>query len=154
LEIICPIHGSFYQTPNAHIYSANGCPDCGMNVKIESFKNSKAYDINLNYIYLFEITSEDEVFHKVGITYQSPFKRMENIKCTSNKRYNCKLIWSTDKSIKTFNAVEIEKYISKLYFNNKYLPKIRFSGYTECYNFEDVDTVIANLEVAIQDKYK
>jgi hypothetical protein len=28
----------------------------------------------------------------VGITYQSPLKRMENIKCTSNKRYNCKLI--------------------------------------------------------------
>ena len=154
LEIICPIHGSFYQTPNAHIYSANGCPDCGMNVKIESFKNSKIFDTKLNYIYLFEISSKEELFHKVGITYQNPFKRMENIKSTSNKKYNCKLIWSTDKNIETYKSVEIEKYISNLYINSKYIPATKFSGYTECYQFEDIQTVIANLEVAIQDKCK
>ena len=50
LKIICPEHGEFEQTPNAHIHSANGCPTCGMNVKVESFKNSKVYDNNLNYI--------------------------------------------------------------------------------------------------------
>jgi len=29
LCIICPIHGEFWQTPEAHLYTACGCPKCG-----------------------------------------------------------------------------------------------------------------------------
>lgn len=28
IEIICPIHGSFWQRPDSHIYSKHGCPSC------------------------------------------------------------------------------------------------------------------------------
>ena len=33
VEIVCPIHGSFWQSPNSHISSVNkcGCPQCSMN---------------------------------------------------------------------------------------------------------------------------
>ena len=154
LKIICPEHGEFEQTPNSHIHSANGCPKCGMNVKIESFKNSKVNDKNLNYIYILEIHSENEKFYKIGITYQKPKKRIEHIKCTSNKKYIANLIWSTGKNVTTYNAVEIEKNMSKIFSNKKYIPQHSFSGYTECYIFDDIDTVIASLEVAIQDKGK
>jgi len=29
IEIICPIHGSFFQTPNSHLSQKCGCPKCG-----------------------------------------------------------------------------------------------------------------------------
>ena len=29
VEIICPIHGSFFQTPVTHIHGSHGCPACG-----------------------------------------------------------------------------------------------------------------------------
>lgn len=29
VEIICPIHGSFFQTPHSHIVCKEGCPKCG-----------------------------------------------------------------------------------------------------------------------------
>lgn len=32
VEIICPTHGSFFQTPTNHIDNKNGCPQCGYNV--------------------------------------------------------------------------------------------------------------------------
>lgn len=28
LEIICPVHGSFWQKPNSHVSGGNGCPKC------------------------------------------------------------------------------------------------------------------------------
>ena len=30
VEIICPVHQSFYTTPASHIYLQSGCPDCGI----------------------------------------------------------------------------------------------------------------------------
>lgn len=32
VSIVCPKHGLFLQTPNNHIFSKNGCPQCGQNV--------------------------------------------------------------------------------------------------------------------------
>ncbi len=32
VDIICPNHGVFSQTPTCHIHSKNGCPKCGYNV--------------------------------------------------------------------------------------------------------------------------
>jgi hypothetical protein len=29
VEIVCPTHGSFWQTPTNHIHNKNGCPKCG-----------------------------------------------------------------------------------------------------------------------------
>ena len=154
LEIYCLEHGSFEQTPNAHIYSRNGCPKCGFNVKVESLKHSKSYDKSLNYIYVLGISNDNESFIKIGITKQSPLKRIEHIKCTSNKKYQPKLIWSTDKTIETCKAVEIENRMSELLSNIKYVPNFKFGGYTECYLPLDINSIIASLEIAIQDKEK
>lgn len=35
LEIVCPEHGSFWQTPDVHIHSKYGCPKCAMSKHIE-----------------------------------------------------------------------------------------------------------------------
>ena len=33
VKIVCPIHGVFEQTPNAHLYSKNGCERCAREAK-------------------------------------------------------------------------------------------------------------------------
>ena len=53
VEIICPIHGSFWQTPNGHL-SGKGCPECGGSVKsnTEDFiKKAKAIHGDNKYDY-------------------------------------------------------------------------------------------------------
>lgn len=49
VEIICPIHGIFYQEPNKHINQQQGCPKCngGAQSSKEDFIN-KAYKIHGN----------------------------------------------------------------------------------------------------------
>ena len=34
--IICPKHGEFWQKPNSHLSSGQGCPKCGGTCKIET----------------------------------------------------------------------------------------------------------------------
>ncbi len=36
VEIICPLHGSFFVTPNSHCGNSTGCPECGRKKSAES----------------------------------------------------------------------------------------------------------------------
>ncbi|MDR1019002.1 MAG: DUF723 domain-containing protein [Lachnospiraceae bacterium] len=49
VQIICPIHGLFFQRPNNHISQKNGCPKCkgGIEKTTEEFIN-KAVSIHKN----------------------------------------------------------------------------------------------------------
>ncbi len=38
VEIICKTHGSFWQTPNHHIFSENGCPTCNQGTGVRQEK--------------------------------------------------------------------------------------------------------------------
>lgn len=64
VEIICPIHGSFLQTPSKHLYG-NGCPTCN--------KDS----LNLDYIERYANTPvtfyviQIDTLYKIGITIES-----------------------------------------------------------------------------------
>jgi len=40
VEIICKEHGSFFQTPNAHLYNKQGCPKCGALKSVNSKRKS------------------------------------------------------------------------------------------------------------------
>ena len=40
LEIICPIHGSFWQTPAVHLHGS-GCPQCGLISRTNKRKHTK-----------------------------------------------------------------------------------------------------------------
>jgi len=40
VEIICPIHGVFWQTPNCHISKGQGCPQCGRKKSADSKKDN------------------------------------------------------------------------------------------------------------------
>ena len=44
--------------------------------------------------------------------------------------------------------------MSEMLSDIKYVPNFKFDGYTECYLNLDINSIIASLEVAIQDKEK
>ena len=41
VEIVCSQHGSFWQTPDAHVNQKQGCPQCGMARMADSLRHSK-----------------------------------------------------------------------------------------------------------------
>jgi hypothetical protein len=62
VKIICPTHGIFEITPDKHIYSRCGCPDCSENQsKLEAIVKKLLIDNNINFI---EQKSWDWLFYK------------------------------------------------------------------------------------------
>jgi hypothetical protein len=41
VKIICPVHGVFEQTPDAHLYSGSGCEKCAREARRKSEKNEE-----------------------------------------------------------------------------------------------------------------
>lgn len=58
VDIVCPEHGSFHQTPKAHL-SGRGCPDCGKYGYQPSLPGT---------FYLQKLVNGDRVLYKFGIT--------------------------------------------------------------------------------------
>lgn len=147
LEIECPFHGPFFTLPKTHTSQQSGCPSCGNRDKISRFKNNINNSIDPVHIYLFRITSNDECFYKIGITKQTPIKRALHIKCMSQKHYIVEIIYFTKKIVPTNRAVLFENKCDQLFSKLKYMPLVKFDGYTECFSSElDIDIIIRMLE--------
>lgn len=122
LEIICPIHGPFFQRPNAHLMG-QGCPKCGrlkrdenVRITIEEFierslaKHGDRYDYSM-----VDLRGSHQhvsiICRKHGIFKQTPSKHMEGKGCPRCARELLKYNQMTTKDF-------IEKAI-KVY-GNKY----------------------------------
>ena len=77
-EIICPIHGSFYQTPSIHTRAKrpSGCPECAKSnkkIKFETFIERAKKIHGDNYIYdkndFIDISTKMRIFCKKHNTY-------------------------------------------------------------------------------------
>lgn len=128
VEIICPRHGSFWQTPFVHYYSRSGCPTCAEDRKgwRHSIYFSKEEESSL-YIIKFINEKDRTSFIKIGLSVD-PERRMKELSresgCNTILLYKLtdvgKIVW------------EIERYI--LYRSNlkKFKPPYKFKGDTEC----------------------
>jgi len=65
VEIVCPIHGSFFQLPWAHTSNGHECNKCSNSRK--GLKGSR-FPNKDTHLYLVEMFSEGEKFLKVGTT--------------------------------------------------------------------------------------
>lgn len=65
VEIICPKHGSFWQTPNNHLSRKRGCPECNGGIRLtkEKFieKANKLHNFKYNYSKVEYINSTTKV---------------------------------------------------------------------------------------------
>jgi len=129
--IICPEHGEFSQLPYNHL-STSGCRKCSNELKTSggSYNMSR---LNANkdrfmktsaIFYYIRLFNDCESFYKIGITTRDIRLRF---KCFP---YNVQIIdlISTD----LYSAYVEEQKVKKANLLNRYIPKIKFGGYTEC----------------------
>jgi len=135
IEIICPKHGEFWQTPNSHLQQKAGCPKCGKRIskQEENFLNFlkipkrqlyingfyfDGYDPETNTIYeylgdywhgnpkCYKKEDLNEITHKTfGELYNETGKRLKKLK---ENGYNIKYVWEEDwqKFIKNNQCIE------------------------------------------------
>lgn len=141
-EIECPIHGSFWQTPNDHI-AKHDCRKCSsekvFNYNIKDIKDRENYLVDLYYI---NLTNHNEDFNKIGISKEYK-KRITNIK-TKSKSSVIELVIIPMTLSEAYYVEQKIKHNPKF----KYKPLEKFPGYTEClnkYSEKDVIQEISNI---------
>lgn len=126
--VTCGLHGDFTKTPNKHL-QGQGCPRCNVSYHdLDYFSNNlvDAYDIGILYLVKMYSPVTKEVFYKIGVSKRSVDRRFTDIKG---------YIVSEVSSIHTYRAHTylVEQYLHKLNANNRYTPKYKFVGFTECF---------------------
>lgn len=139
LEIICPIHGSFFQSPANHL-AAKGCSKCNWKGGIGFTKDAFNKQATLNYdgkatLYLIKCNDDNEEFYKVGITLRTVERRftLEGENKTLPYKYTVLNILEDDAS----SIYDKEKTIKKLFKKSQYIPLKVFKGMYECYQFTE-----------------
>lgn len=131
VEIVCPEHGSFFQTPDNHIITKYGCPECARKnytggYSLEYFiRNPSVKDVP-GLLYLIQLENNSEKFFKIGITNRNIKKRF------AGYRYTVTPICSINTTM--FSAFALEQQILDKYSGFRYYPNNRFKGWTECFS--------------------
>jgi|SRR6476661_199656 len=135
IVITCLEHGNFTQTPHAHL-KGQGCPKCGKrqgNIGRPGGGpwSASSWGCRQNgrraTLYIIELTGENELFYKVGISF--------NLSGRFSRRMPYR--WRTVALYKSYNVrevFELEKAIHRQFKTLSYKPQKAFSGYTECFS--------------------
>ena len=154
VEIICPKHGVFFQTPNSHT-SGKGCQICGNAITSSLHSpwwNPEVYSSRFTrtHLYLVDIESKTsgERFYKIGISIR-PTRRFSEISNDSKGEYQVKPVTIVEGE--SLQILESERTLLSLLSDLKYKPMFEFCGRSEC--FEKSDKVIQMLNDHIKDRY-
>lgn len=124
VEIICRIHGSFWQTPNSHL-NGKGCQDCGkIKSRSGSLENRDKDTPALLYFLRLDLTGES--FVKIGITVRTVEDRFRGLP------YEIRDIRTV--SMTLGEAMSLETQIKLQWLSDRYQPKHSFGGHTECFS--------------------
>ena len=132
------VHGDFEQEANSHIYGT-GCPKCSLDCN--TYRRSHYIKLSETAtLYLISVYNNEESFYKIGKTINEVKKRFP---CKEKLPYNYTIIKEYKSNIEEIYDLEIE--LHRKYKDFKYLPKINFKGYTECYRTDLPIQEIINL---------
>lgn len=129
VKIGCPIHGNFMQSPTDHL-AGSGCSDCGK--LLTSWSRSDYKKIcenhkNKSKVYLIRLSSNNELFYKVGIT-------VLNVKKRFSKACPYKIECISEIEMDSMDAWDSEKMLIRSVARKKYTPFFRLDGWTECFS--------------------
>lgn len=139
IEIICSIHGSFFQTPDAHL-KCKGCSKCNKLGGIDFTKEAFIEQAKKNYdgkarLYFIRAYNEKESFLKVGITMLPISKRLTKNGNTKILPYSYTVLEVLEADAATI--YDTEKIIHKKFKDQKYIPSQYFKGMFECFKFSE-----------------
>ena len=124
--IICPIHGKFLQTPNAHINQKQGCPKCGRTQKL----TIKEFIIKARKIHedKYDYSKADYVNGNTKVIIICPIDGKFSQKPTHHlNRHGCPICQSSKGEIKITKILDKdnEKYIKQKSFKDCINPKTK-----------------------------
>ena len=138
INIICPIHGSFYRTPDNHLYSS-GCSKCGYH----KTKNKIKYDKNKFIIKSSEVHGDKFDYSKVeykhsrfkvniicpihGLFKQEPSSHIRGCGCPKCANENYVGKYQLYKALNNYYNFSGYLYIIKMYDDQESFTKIGIS---------------------------
>jgi hypothetical protein len=143
VNIVCKKHDTlFHQAPSGHLKSS-GCKQCTIEIwqkKLNngiigwtdiSWINSAKHSVRFESfkVYIIKCWNDDEIFYKIGKTYQTIKSRFNGIK---NMPYNYDIIKIFEGDGDSMSY--LERFLQKMNKIDKYLPIKTFGGRYECYS--------------------
>lgn len=133
VSIQCPLHGEFTQKVKEHL-KGRGCKTCNK-YKYYSFSRTKYINLHkFSNFYFLLMSKNDEMFVKVGIT----FKRLKWRYTKTHPYAVTKLLFFEQTS--TF-VWDLESHLKTILKQQRHIPKIKFNGWTECFNIKSVPEI-------------
>lgn len=134
-SITCLEHGLFEQSPHNHV-NGQGCIKCAheiawlsntyYNLTIAERNKSEWLKIPCQ-LYVIKLTSNTEVFYKIGITSQDILRRFR----AHDLPYEIELLYLIDTN--RYTGIIKENKLHTKYKNYHYSTKYKFGGHTECF---------------------
>lgn len=146
VTIVCPVHGSFEQTPSSHVYQGNGCNGCSYENHVGGYgvkRFEKHPDLKTapGRLYLIRCVLGSEEFIKVGITQKSVVDRFT---VYNRLPYDFEVLYEQEGPL--YDLFLIEQQMKKQFKKSKYRPLTKFHGHTECFISEATDSILAALK--------
>lgn len=129
VEIICALHGSFFQVAAEHL-KGYGCQECGRNKGCGYSRGDfiKSCEKGAANLYVIKCFNNSECFYKVGITKNTLKTRFRNTRSMPYK-YSVECVIDGEAGY----IYDLEVKLHLLLKNKSYEPSIHFRGHTECF---------------------
>lgn len=142
VKIICKDHGTFEQTPNAHL-RGQGCPKCGDKICSDHHSSNPTGWSKTNWkdaakkskrfesfkIYIIKCWNDQETFYKIGRTFVDIKRRFQS---KTEMPYNHTILKIIEGDSNDIYDLEIK--LKNMNKDNKYKPLLKFNGSKECFN--------------------
>lgn len=130
----CIKHDLIYlQDTKSHLKGNQGCPKCKSRVTFYDAMSVKSLPEMFGKVYIIKLSSELEVFYKIGITSNNSNKRIKSFASV----YDVDLIYEEESNL--VDAYTTEQFLLENFKKFKYVPLKQFKGSSECFSVNPLD---------------
>lgn len=139
-QVVCKKHGAYRTKPNWIMNRGHHCMQCAKDSE-RSYYSEK--HINGASVYLVKLESENVTYYKIGLS-SNVNKRMVELSRESGCKVSIvKRIHFKDSS----EAWDTESLLLDEFKDSTYTPDNIFRGYTECFKFTDIESVVKVIDI-------
>ena len=139
VDLSCKRHNYKYtQRPSHHMVNIQGCPYCMKQVVMYNnttiISHKEFIEDIKGFTYVLKLYNNDEMFYKVGIVSKH---RLEYRLTQLRKTYKVFVEYLEESDM--VSAYKLEQSFLEEFKKYKYIPKIKFVGYTECLTINPIE---------------
>lgn len=135
LTLKCKLDGHIWRSNWNNLFQKHKCPKCSYKEMDGGYNKTIANRNKLKWlkkfclVYIINCFNDNENFFKIGLTQRTIKQRF----CRKKEMpYQYKILFEFHMNL--YDSIYLEQELINLNFDNKYIPKIIFEGYTECFD--------------------